>query len=116
MMLLTLPYPPSVNGYWSTFRGRQIISKAGRLYVVAVQSSVLEQQARARLTGRLHVNIWVYPPDRRRRDLDNVCKATFDALAKAGVYEDDSQIDKFSVERCGVYKDGKIEVEVRNVE
>ena len=27
-----LPWPPSVNGYWRTFRNRQIISKRGREY------------------------------------------------------------------------------------
>jgi Holliday junction resolvase RusA-like endonuclease len=33
-----------------------------------------------------------YPPDRRRRDLDNILKAILDALQHAGCYADDSQI------------------------
>lgn len=32
------------------------------------------------------------PPDRRRRDIDNGCKAVFDALTHAGVWKDDSQV------------------------
>ena len=34
-----------------------------------------------------------FPPDRRRRDLDNLLKPALDALQHAGVYEDDSQVD-----------------------
>jgi crossover junction endodeoxyribonuclease RusA len=34
-----------------------------------------------------------FPPDRRRRDLDNLQKPLLDALQHAGVYEDDSQVD-----------------------
>jgi crossover junction endodeoxyribonuclease RusA len=40
-----------------------------------------------------------YPPDRRRRDLDNIQKAILDSLEKAGAYNDDSQIDLLIVSR-----------------
>lgn len=42
--------------------------------------------------GHLKVEIEAFRPDKRRRDLDNLLKATLDGLAHAGVYEDDSQI------------------------
>ena len=42
--------------------------------------------------GKLRVEIEAWRPDNRRRDLDNLLKATLDGLAHAGVYEDDSQI------------------------
>ena len=65
--------------------------------------------------GRLRVEIEVYPPDRRKRDIDNVCKATLDALAKAGVYQDDSQIDVLLITRMGIVSGGCLEVKVEKV-
>ena len=45
------------------------------------------------MQGPLRCCLYFVPPDRRRRDLDNLYKCLFDALGHAGVYEDDSQID-----------------------
>lgn len=49
--------------------------------------------------GRLKMTLLVCAPDKRKRDLDNVCKATLDALQHSGVFEDDSQIDELRVVR-----------------
>jgi crossover junction endodeoxyribonuclease RusA len=51
----------------------------------------LQKMAR-HFKGPLRVVIEAWRPDKRRRDLDNLLKATLDGLAHAGVYEDDSQI------------------------
>jgi len=51
------------------------------------------------MTGRLRVEIEVYPPDRRRRDIDNVQKALLDALEHGGAYRDDSQLVKLEIEK-----------------
>ena len=48
---------------------------------------------------RLAMCMDAFPPDRRRRDLDNLQKAICDSLAHAGVYDDDSQIDQLFVRR-----------------
>lgn len=50
------------------------------------------------------------PPDRRKRDLDNLTKALFDALTHAGAYLDDCQIDQFTMNRSEVIKGGKVNV------
>ena len=44
----------------------------------------------------------VFPPDRRRRDIDNLPKAVLDSLEFAGVFENDSQVDRLLVLRQGV--------------
>ena len=113
-MMLELPYPPSLNRYWRNLGDRVLISKAGRAYRANVLAAVFEQlgAGRTRVDARLKVEITVYPPDRRRRDLDNVCKAVLDSLAHAGVYGDDSQIDDLRVLRGDVRKPGVAVVRV----
>ncbi len=54
--------------------------------------------------------IWVSPPDKRKRDLDNLVKATQDALQEAGCYENDCQIFGLHVERGEIIKGGKVRV------
>jgi crossover junction endodeoxyribonuclease RusA len=89
---ITLPWPPSVNTYWRTVNGRMIISLKGRDYRDAVVDQLKRQQTGCHFDGLLRVTIEAWRPDKRRRDLDNLLKATLDSLAHAGVYDDDSQI------------------------
>lgn len=108
---LELPYPPTVNTYWRTFRGRMIISAEGRRYREGVAAHLLASGVR-RVGGRLRVSVGLHPPDRRRRDLDNAMKALLDALGGGRVYDDDSQIDRLEVTRLGVVPGGKAVVTV----
>lgn len=108
--LYELPWPPSVNGYWRSFRGRQIISRRGRDYRDQVQSELVGAKA---MLGRLKISICLHPPDKRRRDIDNVLKAIFDSLVHAGAMEDDSQIDELYAVRREVVPGGLAIVELR---
>jgi len=92
MIEITLPWPPSVNTYWRNFDGRMIISARGRDYRETVGDQMTLQKMMKHFKGQLKVEIEAFRPDKRRRDLDNLLKATLDGLAHAGVYEDDSQI------------------------
>lgn len=92
MIELTLPWPPSVNRYWRNVQGRTIISAEGRSYRERVFHQMLAQSVVHKVAEPIKVTIEAYRPDNRRRDLDNLLKATLDALAVAGVYNDDSQI------------------------
>jgi len=104
MIALTLPYPPSVNTYWRSpnsgkLAGRTLISKKGREYRQQVEQIIKEQGSPKAQPGRLIVTILVFPPDNRRRDLDNLPKAILDSLTHANVIEDDSLIDFLSIRR-----------------
>ncbi|MGYP002035165128 len=68
------------------------------------------------LDCRLKVDILVFPPDNRRRDLDNVLKAILDSLEDAKVFKDDSLIDDLRVRRMDTFKDGKIEIGIEIIE
>ena len=67
------------------------------------------------MTGRIKMSILVCPPDARRRDLDNVCKATLDALQKANVYDDDSQIDRLEIVRGNKSVGGFLVIELEEI-
>jgi len=113
---IVLPYPPSVNHYWRTFRGRMIISKEGREYREAVSESLCFSSNNWRtFTGRISVLIKATMPDNRRRDVDNIAKAILDALTFCAVWEDDSQIDRLCIERCGVEKPGQVIVSIERL-
>lgn len=110
--MITLPWPPSVNTYWRTFRGRMIISKAGREYRQAVASLI---QGSWRYTKSVKVTITAYRPDNRKRDLDNLLKATLDSLTYAGIWEDDSQIVDLRIV-WGDIVAGMLKVEIESVD
>lgn len=120
-LIYALPYPPTVNTYWRHVvcpgRGkssvRVLISKAGRAYRKFVRVAVGRVEP---ISGRLHVVLRVHPPDRRKRDLDNLPKALLDALEHAGVYDDDSQIDWLEVKRESVMSGGCVFVTIARCE
>jgi Holliday junction resolvase RusA-like endonuclease len=88
---LELPFPPSVNHYWRRVGARTLISRGGRLFRQSVESILAARGVRP-LDGPLEVFVELYPPDRRRRDVDNSLKALLDALGQGSAYHDDSQI------------------------
>lgn len=113
-MQLTLPYPPSVNTIWRRVGARTLLSADGRAYREAVAQAVMLAGIRRGYTAdkRLEVTLLACPPDRRRRDLDNLPKALFDALTHAGVWADDSQVDALTIRRMDPVKGGSVLVKV----
>ncbi|EDW4548815.1 RusA family crossover junction endodeoxyribonuclease [Salmonella enterica subsp. salamae] len=118
-MKLTLPFPPSVNTYWRSpnkgpLKGRHMVSVSGRKYQSEACAAVIEQLRRLPKpsTALAAVEIILYPPDKRIRDLDNYNKALFDALTHAGVWEDDSQVRRMVVEWGPVIPKGKVEITI----
>ena len=65
------------------------------------------------IAGPLESLIDLFPPDRRRRDVDNVQKALLDALAHGGAYHDDSQIARFTDRAPCVVPGGKVQVRIQ---
>ena len=96
---IELPYPPSVNHYWRMVKGVELISAEGRRYCDTVKRLILAQRVPALGEESLAIEIVAHPPDRRRRDIDNLLKVPLDALCKAGVYTDDSQVDDLHIWR-----------------
>lgn len=118
----SLPWPPSVNTYWrhvvTKGKPRTLISKKGREYRKDVCNAILMQKAKPKAVvhDRLAVLITAFPPDRRKRDLDNLPKAVLDALTFGQVWGDDSQIDDLRIVRGEIEKGGRIEIQVARIE
>lgn len=84
-MEITLPWPPkhlSPNSrvHWA------VRSKAAKAYRQMCYLAALSSKARIDWEGEIHLWITMYPPDRRRRDDDNVIgsfKSGRDGIAQA---------------------------------
>jgi len=114
LISLILPWPPSVNRIWRCVGGRVLLSAEGRTYREVVAAAVLEQHgAGDPLAGRLSMTIRAYPPDRRKRDIDNLAKACIDGIQSTKlIFEDDSQIDHLSIHRCAVEVGCRLEIQI----
>jgi Holliday junction resolvase RusA-like endonuclease len=114
MLEFELPYPPSINHYWRRVGPRTLISREGRRFrerVLAILAACRVEP----LVGPLAVEVEIYPPDNRRRDIDNVQKALLDALQHGGAYLDDSQIVRLTIEKRAPVENGKTIVRIRNI-
>lgn len=118
---LSLPWPPSVNRYWRSpnkgrLAGRTLLSAEARAYREAAAFAVIQGDGNVpTLTARLAVSIVACPPDRRKRDLDNLLKPLLDALTHNAVIADDSLIDDLRITRGDIVTDGLVIVTVTEV-
>lgn len=100
----TLPWPPTVNTY---YRHKVIgklatvyVTQEGKAYRKAVNLCLAEHGVKTyALEGDLRVEIEVFPPDRRKRDIDNLLKSLLDSLTHAQVWKDDNQISDLRIYR-----------------
>lgn len=109
-----LPYPPSVNHIYSrTRRGGVMLNPKARAY----RDEVIMQIGKGHTTlkGPLSMQVDLYMPDKRKRDIDNPMKSLCDSLTHAGVYDDDSQIQRLLIQRIGIDAPGKAIVSIRQI-
>ena len=76
------------------------------------EEKVLQQRRgpSAPLSGRLAIAVTLFPPDRRRYDLDNRLKAVLDSLTEARVWEDDRHVKIIHLEEGGIVEGGACRV------
>ena len=111
---LILPWPPSVNAIWSTTgKGNWYSTKVARDFKELVKYVVYTARSPKFGKNLLMVELLAYPPDGRRRDLDNLAKVSFDALEDAGVFDNDCQIKRIYMEMKEKDPEGKGKVIVK---
>jgi crossover junction endodeoxyribonuclease RusA len=119
MTPIELPYPPSLNRYWRTFRGRHVVSAEARSYKADV--AVLARQAGLHgvFLGPVVLVAVLHPKTRQRAstrpvrciDLDNGLKVAVDAL-QGVAYANDSQLVGISIRRGEPVPGGALVVSV----
>lgn len=113
MIELIVPWPPTANHYYGQRpKGGRFIKPAGKAFRVEVKATAMESKACNYIAGPIHLEIDAFPPDNRKRDLDNINKALLDALEESGVFKDDSQIIKLTSTKHQPIKGGKVVVRV----
>jgi crossover junction endodeoxyribonuclease RusA len=105
-----------MNTYWRNFRGRTILSKAGRQFKANVSEAIIDQKVPKLGISRLKVLIYLHPKDKRKIDLDNRLKACLDALQNAGVFDDDEQIDHLTIQRATIKSGGGATVAIEVID
>jgi crossover junction endodeoxyribonuclease RusA len=106
VIILELPFPPSLNTYWRRGKGKVYINERGLEFRQYVATYVRQHKLKAP-EGFLTYAVWLYPPDKRRRDGDNFAfKAIWDSLTHAQCIEDDSLFKEWSGTWMPVVKGG----------
>jgi len=114
-MIIRLPYPPSVNKYKTIIRGKMVnCSKFEQFYKECYYLSKKEKWGKFKDVN-LSIDIVVYHPDRRKRDLDNLLKATLDSLKYSKIIDDDFFVQKLSISRGGISKPGYLTIDISEI-
>lgn len=91
-----------------------LISEKGRAFRANAVAAIYEQLRRRpkAITEKVSVVIKMYPPSKRRMDIDNYLKAPFDALTHANIWKDDDQVKHVDMQWCEVVKGGRFEITI----
>lgn len=109
-IVLDLPFPKKTgNHQWIRRPGGYGLHKSVTSYRKEVGLIVRETiRPMGPVAAECSLSLTLRPPDRRRRDLDNVIKIVMDALEHGGLYENDSQIKTLYAERKEPAEPGSI--------
>ena len=108
--MISLPWPPTVNHYYTVSKGRKILSKRGREYKRYCCELMMVQGVKRLKSRSYSVFIKARPPDKRKRDLDNLLKPILDSLTVYGAITDDSKVDDLRIQRFNPTPDGAVEI------
>ena len=118
MITLELTYPPSVNDYYTKWcQGKSVrvaVGSPGSAFRAEVLRFKLINKIQT-ITDRVSMEVELWAPDRRKRDIDNPLKCLFDALTYAKVWDDDEIVDCLLMHKRGVEAPGKTIITLRTL-
>jgi crossover junction endodeoxyribonuclease RusA len=111
----TLPWPPTGNhAVKHTRYGAHYATPQAKAYRYTIAALIAAQRGAGAAEGPLAVEATFFPPDARRRDLDNLWKTLADALTAAGLWQDDSQIRRLTLTYGTRFEAGAVTVRVKD--
>lgn len=108
-----LPFPTklSVNNLYRYTNSYVYKTKTAKDYQTLVYLKLLKEKKFT--VEKLIFTMEVYPPDKRKRDLDNLLKNVLDSLMYARMFHDDCQIEEIHVIKKEVVKDGLLKISLK---
>lgn len=104
-VLITTPFPPTLNHNVARNGKRYFRDKDYETFIELVGYEWRRVRPKQWNPERRYAtSIKLFYNTKRRYDVDNRVKPILDALTKAGVWNDDSQVDVIRVERCEIDK------------
>jgi len=98
MIRYTFSLPPSTNHLFANIPGKgRVKTAAYRDWIEAAGYEILAQ-GRQKIRGKVSIAILASRPDRRKRDCSNLIKPLEDILTRMAVIEDDSFVERLSVQ------------------
>jgi crossover junction endodeoxyribonuclease RusA len=110
---ITLPYPVSVNRAWRQAGGRIYLNPLVKRYRQEVWVLLFNKIKFG--AAKIRVEIKMFPPDKRHRDIDNIMKVLLDSLQHAGTIDNDSQIAQLYIEKLEVRAAGEVEITIKEI-
>lgn len=93
-------FPPSVNNYYVKTQRGVSISQKGKKFRAALAEHLFQQIGSANMIDYpVMVEVILWPPDLRKRDVDNNMKSLLDAITQTGFWVDDCLVDQLFIYR-----------------
>lgn len=115
LLTLTIPYPPTINHYLKQGKWGRFLSPEAKAFKAEIKALWFEMgMPRFSIVDKLKLEIYVYHPDNRKRDISNIIKIIEDALQDAGFYDNDYRICELHVYRMSEIC-GKCEIKIERL-
>ena len=103
-MRFQFEFPPSTNNLWMPVKGKGLVkTKEYRAWQDANAWIIRQQIGLVKIEGPFEAYFVFERPDRRKRDLDNLLKASLDCITNARVVQDDHLCQKLTAEWVNRY-------------
>ena len=103
-MRFQFEFPPSTNNLWMPVKGKGLVkTKEYRAWQDANAWIIRQQIGLTKIEGPFEIYFIFERPDRRKRDLDNLLKASLDCIENARVVENDYLCQKLTAEWINRY-------------
>lgn len=101
-------FPPTINSYYTKTRNGVFIGKVGNAYTADTIENIIACVGPMTIDTQVSMTVVLYPPDKRKRDVDNYMKPLLDSITKSGLWTDDSLVDQLLIYRGSIVKGGKV--------